>query len=157
MENPTQLPGQATVQLEVSNTTAPLLGSGPAIALNSHVTINGTPTGLPVASNFYFDEIDENSYDPVTGLYSITLHVTAAQFAPNPAIDQTVQSLSQVLSLTPDAGGVDGYYTVYVVDNNTFYIFNGTGLPSSITSWTPYSNVQPLTGAATANISINVV
>lgn len=148
--------GVATTTLLVSNTTAPLLGATPTPTLNTHIDIQ-TSLLEPISSNFAFTGYSFNS---TTQNYELGITITASKMVPPPTPDQSVQSLANMLAIssgTVATPGVDGVYTVYVVDNNTYYVFNGTGLPSVISSWTPWSIVQPLTGSATAHISINVV
>lgn len=155
------------ITIAVDNTTLPLLGAGGLSIDNANVHIsiekpgvvdlnNAATWPLPVASSFKLLAPTTSTVDGVTTLV-LPIAITAAQFMPNPTADVTVQSLSQMLALTPTAGGDDLMYTVYVIDNNTFYIFNGTGLPIAITSWTPFSNVQNYNGEAKAHISINVI
>jgi hypothetical protein len=74
--------GQAVIPLEISNTTAPLLGSfiTNESAINAHVTIQAEST-FPIASNFYFDPLSFG-YDEINGVYSVDLHVNAVEFSP---------------------------------------------------------------------------
>lgn len=73
--------GVALVPLEISNTTAPLLGgilSG-TTDINAHVSIQ-TSTLAPIASNFVFDPATFG-YDP-SGIYSVYLVISATQNVP---------------------------------------------------------------------------
>lgn len=75
--------GVAVVPLEISNTTAPLLGgilSG-TTDINAHVSLQ-TTSMAPIASNFYFDPASFG-YNEVSGLYSVNLIISATQTVPS--------------------------------------------------------------------------